>query len=70
MMIDWLKSLELPKGSDLALWWIGVITLAAAVHPVDPQSKDIVLALGSGLTGFLSGYKYKEAQTAQPPTLS
>jgi|GEM_PF-4004236 len=71
-MADWLKSLTLPKGSDLALWWIGVIALAAAVHPIDTQSKDVVLALGSGLTGFLSGYKYHEAQaqTTTPPTLS
>lgn len=64
MIIDWLKSLELPKGSDLALWWIGVIALSAAVHPVDPASKDIVLALGSGLTGFLTGYKAGQASGA------
>jgi hypothetical protein len=55
-MQEWLRNLSLPKGSDLALWLIGVIALASVLKPIDPQSKDVVLALGAGLTGFLSGY--------------
>lgn len=51
-MSSWLS--VLPKGTDLALWWIGWIC-AIALLMNNPGAKDIVLALGGGMVGFLTG---------------
>ena len=53
MIFEWLKTLELPKGSDLALWWIGVIAIAAIYKIPDPTV--VVGNLASGLIGYLGG---------------
>lgn len=52
-MIEWLKSLSLPKGTDLALWWIGVLGVAAIFGMT--EAKDVVLTLGGGLVGYIGG---------------
>ena len=53
-MWDFFKTLSLPKGSDLALWWIGWICVVAIGTKVE-GAKDIVLALGGGMVGYLTG---------------
>jgi len=51
----WVSGLTIPKGTDLALWWIGILGLTAILVMADP--KDIVVALGSGLVGYLGGQR-------------
>ena len=52
-MWDYLKTLNLPKGTDLALWWIGVLGVSAILRMADP--KDVLVPLVSGLIGFIGG---------------
>ncbi|MFA5378187.1 MAG: hypothetical protein WC455_20710 [Dehalococcoidia bacterium] len=54
-MSDWLNNLALPKGTDLALWWIGTLGLTAIMVMADP--KEVILTLGGGLVGYLSGQR-------------
>lgn len=54
-MFEWLKTLQLPKGSDLAIWWIGLTCFVAIVTHME-GAKDVVLALGGGMVGFLTGH--------------
>lgn len=52
-LFEWLSSFALPKGTDLALWWIGVLGVAAIFKMSDPEK--VILTLGGGLVGFLGG---------------
>ena len=50
---DYLNSLNLPKGTDLALWWIGALGIAAVIRMNEP--KDVLIPIVAGLTGFIGG---------------
>jgi hypothetical protein len=58
-MWQFLSNLCLPKGSDLALWWLGVICVAALALKID-GAKEIALALGGGMVGYLTGKSVTE----------
>jgi hypothetical protein len=64
-MADWIKNLALPKGTDLALWWIGLLSFTALVATPPTTSEKIVLALGGALGGFIGGVKYQQNQAAE-----
>ena len=54
--MGWLNDLvgRLPKGTDLAIWMLGWICVIAIWKEVD-GAKEIALALGGGMVGFLTG---------------
>ena len=54
--MNWLCNIirSLPRGSDLAIWMLGWICIVAIYLQVD-GAKEIALALGGGMVGFLTG---------------
>ena len=59
----WLNNLRLPQGDDLALWWLGWICIVALALKIE-GAKEITLALGGGIIGFLRG----KATATTPPS--
>ena len=61
----YLQSLTLPRGTDLALWWIGVLGVSAILKMTDP--KDVLVPLVSGLIGFIGGRTASVTTTTTQP---
>ena len=54
--MNWFSDLvgKLPRGTDLAIWMLGWICIIAIYKGID-GAKEIALALGGGMVGFLTG---------------